>query len=71
MRSGDRDDRKNNQIGTKPAFPDQSAPSVVEPAPRAQAPPPGPYGFADAGVLRAEAVITLLHIVSTIPAGEW
>jgi len=33
-------------------------------------PPPGPYGFADARVLRPEAVVTLLHITSRNPAGK-
>ena len=33
--------------------------------------PPVPQGFADAGVLRADANRTLLHITSLIPTGEW
>ncbi len=36
----------------------------------AGAPPPGPFGFADARVLRPEPIVTLLHITSRIPAGE-
>jgi len=42
---------------------------VQDPAARAH--PSGPQGFADAGFVRAEAMRTLLHIASMIPAGEW
>jgi len=32
--------------------------------------PSGSCGFTNAGVVRAEAAVTLLYIASTIPAGE-